>query len=56
MFAEDEERVPPDTGQMLMFSRAAVYNSLLGKIPKKQKPKTGTPIESLEKRLFLISH
>ncbi len=56
LFTEDEEHIPQDTGQMLMFSRAAVYNSLLGKIPKKQKPKTGTPIESLEKRLFLISH
>jgi ATP-dependent Clp protease protease subunit len=56
LFTEDEERVPPDTGQLLMFSRAAVYNSLLGKIPKKQKPKKGTPIESLEKRLSLISH
>jgi len=56
LFTEDEERIPQNTGQMLMFSRAAVYNSLLGKIPKKQKPKTGTPIESLEKRLFLISH
>lgn len=64
LFTEDEERVPPDTGESLMFSRAAVYNSLLGKIPKKQKPKTGTPIdvakatpvEWLEKRLFLISH
>ena len=56
MFTEDEERIPLDTGQMLMFSRTAVYNSLLGKIPKKQKPKTGTPIELLEKRLSLISH
>lgn len=51
----EEERTPLDTGQMLMFSRAAVANSLLGKIPK-QKQKTGTPIESLDKRLSLISH
>ena len=56
MFAEDEDRIPLDTGQGLIFSRAAVCNSLLGKIPKKSKPKTGTPIESLEKRLSLISH
>ncbi|QHQ62662.1 Clp protease ClpP [Anaerocolumna sedimenticola] len=56
MFTEDEERSPLDTGQGLIFSRAAVYNSLLGKIPKKQKPKIGTPIESLDKRLSLISH
>ena len=41
-----------------LFSMAAVTNSLLGKIPKppaKQEP-TGTPIESLDKRLSLISH
>lgn len=56
MFTEDEERSPLDTGQGLIFSRAAVYNSLLGKIPKKQRPKIGTPIESLDKRLSLISH
>ena len=51
----DDERPMQDTGQLLMFSRAAVTNSLLGKIPK-QKPKTGTPIESLDKRLSLITH
>jgi ATP-dependent Clp protease protease subunit len=49
---------PSGAGGML-FSRAAVANSLLGKLPK-QKPKTpektGTPIESLDKRLSLISH
>ena len=56
LFTESEERTPQDTGELLLFSRAAVTNSLLGKIPKKQKPKTGTPIESLEKRLSLISH
>jgi hypothetical protein len=56
LFMESDERIPLDTGQGLIFSRAAVYNSLLGKIPKKTKPKTGTPIEQLEKRLFLISH
>ncbi|MDL2310377.1 Clp protease ClpP [Peptostreptococcaceae bacterium OttesenSCG-928-C18] len=39
------------------FSRKAVTNSLLDKVkPKQTKPKTGTPIESLEKRLSLISH
>ena len=56
LFTESEERTPQDTGELLLFSRAAVTNSLLGKIPKKQKPKTGTPIESLEKRLSLLSH
>jgi ATP-dependent Clp protease protease subunit len=57
MFTEDA--LPQDTGQGLIFSRMAVTNSLLSKFPKKkpepQKP-TGTPIESLEKRLSLISH
>ena len=56
LFMENDERIPLDTGQGLIFSRAAVYNSLLGKMHKKPKPKTGTPIEQLEKRLFLISH
>jgi len=53
MFAGNKEAF--DTGQGHIFSRAAVTNSLLGKIPK-AKPKTGTPIESLDKRLSLISH
>lgn len=58
LFTAEEERNTLDTGQMLLFSRAAVTNSLLGKIPKQQKSKqkTGTPIESLYQRLFLISH
>ena len=56
LFTEDQDRIPLNTGQGLIFSRTAVYNSLLGKLPKKQKPKTGTPIGSLEKRLSLISH
>lgn len=75
MFADDE--APADTEPKItwnkasggLFSRVAVTNSLLGKIPKPKdkdpippaepeqpvKP-TGTPIESLEKRLSLISH
>lgn len=40
----------------LMFSRAAVTNSLLSRFPKKKQQPTGTPIESLEKRLSLLSH
>lgn len=40
----------------LMFSRAAVTNSLISKFPKKTKPPAGTPIESLEKRLSLLTH
>lgn len=46
---------PQYSGEGLIFSRMAVANSLLGKIPK-AKRKTGTPIESLDKRLSLISH
>lgn len=39
------------------FSRRAVTNSLLDKVkPKLPKQQTGTPIESLEKRLSLIQH
>lgn len=48
----------------MMFSRAAVTASLLGKMPKPKEPEpqesppqpTGTPIESLYERLFSISH
>jgi ATP-dependent Clp protease protease subunit len=50
---------PADTGESVIFSRAAVTNSLLGKMPKPKPAKTestGTPIESLDKRLSLLSH
>ena len=53
LFTDSKE--PEDTGQSVIFSRMAVTNSLIGKLPK-PKPKTGTPIESLDKRLSLISH
>jgi ATP-dependent Clp protease protease subunit len=55
LYAEEES--PPEQAVSLLFSRAAVTNSLLGKIPKPppEKP-TGTPIESLDKRLSLILH
>lgn len=58
MFSDEGERNSLDNGQMLMFSRASITNSLLGKIPKQQKPKQpiGTPVESLYKRLSLITH
>ena len=62
MFADDEEEdtkteLSWNTANIGMFSRAAVTNSLLGKIPKpKEKEPDGTPIESLFKRLSLISH
>ncbi|HEX3017819.1 MAG TPA: head maturation protease, ClpP-related [Caproicibacter sp.] len=50
------EVVPPEAADSFLFSRMAVTNSLISRLPKQPKPKTGTPIESLEKRLFLISH
>jgi len=53
MFMENET---PDLADSLIFSRMAVTNSLISKLPKKQKQKTGTSIESLDKRLSLISH
>lgn len=53
MFMESET---PDLTDSLIFSRMAVTNSLISKLPKKQKQKTGTSIESLDKRLSLISH
>ncbi|KAJ50658.1 ATP-dependent Clp protease protease subunit [Clostridium tetanomorphum] len=53
MFMENET---PDLTDSLIFSRMAVTNSLISKLPKKQKQKAGTPIESLDKRLSLISH
>ncbi len=52
MFAEGEK----NAADSLIFSRVAVTNSLISKLPKQQKPKTATPIESLDKRLSLISH
>ena len=47
-----------------LFSRTAVTNSLLGKLPKPEPPEPnepppepkGTPVESLYKRLSLITH
>ena len=46
---------PENTGEAgMVFSRAAVTNSLLGKLPK-QKP-NGTPVGSLDRRLDLLSH
>jgi ATP-dependent Clp protease, protease subunit len=54
LFMEDES-FPSEfevSGGMI-FSRQAVTNSILQKLKSKEKPK-GTPIESLEKRLFLL--
>jgi len=52
---EDEKKraVVSDT---YVFSRRAVTNSLINKLQMKVKAKTGTPIESLDKRLSLIIH
>lgn len=52
MFAEGEKTA----ADSLIFSRMAVTNSLISKLPKQPKPKTGASIESLDKRLSLISH
>ena len=46
---------PPENS--FSFSRRAVTNSLLDKVKARiHKPSEGVPVESLEKRLFLISH
>jgi ATP-dependent Clp protease protease subunit len=52
---DEKKRVAAET---YAFSRRAVTNSLLDKVrPKQAKQlKNGTPVESLEKRLSLISH
>ena len=59
LFADDSESQTAVEG--MIFNRMAVTNSLIGKIPKAPKPQertepTGTPVESLYKRLSLISH
>jgi ATP-dependent Clp protease protease subunit len=54
---EDEKKRVQSEAVTYAFSRRAVTNSLLNKVkPKFPKQNTGTPIESLEKRLSLISH
>ncbi len=54
---EDEKKRVQTEDITYAFSRRAVTNSLLNKLyPKKLPVKTGTPVESLEKRLSLISH
>ncbi len=56
MYSETDTS-PRDAGVSLVFSRMAVTNSLMSKLGA-QKPaiQKGTPIETLEKRLSLISH
>ena len=54
---EDEKKRIQSDDVTYAFSRRAVTNSLLSKVkPKIPKQNKGTPIESLEKRLSLISH
>jgi ATP-dependent Clp protease protease subunit len=54
---EDEKKRVQTDDATYAFSRRAVTNSLLSKVkPKISKQNKGTPIESLEKRLSLISH
>ena len=54
---EDEKKRVQKDDITYAFSRRAVTNSLLEKVkPKVHKQNTGTPIESLEKRLSLLSH
>lgn len=55
LFDSDEEDEQNEPLEAMMFSRAAVTNSLLSKlIPP--KPENKTPIEQLEKRLSLLAH
>ena len=54
LFLEDESFPSEiEESQGMISSREQVTNSVLQKNKKKKKPK-GTPIESLEKRLFLL--
>ncbi len=54
---EDEKKRTQPEDVTYAFSRRVVTNSLLDKVkPKLPKQKTGTPVESLEKRLSLIQH
>lgn len=54
---EDEKKRNQTEDVTYAFSRRAVTNSLLDKVkPRLAKENTGTPVESLEKRLSLIHH
>ena len=59
LFSPQEQEDLPDDMEAMMFSRAAVTNSLLSKlIPKKpeMQPAPKTPISQLDKRLSLLAH
>jgi ATP-dependent Clp protease protease subunit len=51
MFQKDTEMAPSNEG--VIFSRMAVTNSILSKLPRKEKPK-GIEINTLDKRLALL--
>ena len=51
-----EDKKIRDVADTYVFSRRAVTNSLLNKLNMKVKAQTGTPIESLDRRLSLITH
>ena len=54
-----KESAPPGEGpeNSFSFSRRAITNNLMDKVKARiLKPPEGVPVESLEKRLFLISH
>ena len=56
LLEDEKKRIQPDD-VTYAFSRRAVTNSLLNKVkPKILKQNKGTTVESLEKRLSLISH
>ncbi|MBT3273394.1 MAG: Clp protease ClpP [Spirochaetales bacterium] len=48
-----QDAVPENEG--VIFSRIAVTNTILSKLPRSKELKT-TTVESLEKRLFLLTH
>lgn len=51
MFSNENEQAPTNEG--VIFSRMTVTNSLLSKLPQKEK-QTGTDINTLDKRLDLL--
>jgi ATP-dependent Clp protease protease subunit len=51
MFQKESESVPVSEGAI--FSKMAVVNSFMGKLPRKEK-KSGKPIADLDKRLDLL--
>lgn len=59
LFSPQEPEEAPDDAEAMLFSRAAVTNSLLSKlIPKKpeKQPAQKVPISQLDKRLSLLAH